>query len=133
MLEGTTTTNFIGYNQPVGLSLSNGSTSNRLTTTIFDWTQFNGGNINITPNSGGSYTTLSQTITNTNNMVKQVRVAVFTVERNEDNKVISSTFVKELWVEVKNGASLELAVAKHLDKDFDASKTVIKELQTVQF
>ena len=84
MLEGTTTTNFIGYNQPVGLSLSNGTT-----TTNFDWS----GYIHSTPNSGGSYTTL----------------------------------------EVKNGASLELTVAKHLDKDFDASKTVIRELQTIQF
>lgn len=124
MLEGTTTTNFIGYNQPVGLSLSNGTT-----TTNFDWS----GYIHSTPNSGGSYTTLSQAITNTNTMVKQVKVAAFTVERNEDNKVTSSTFVKELWVEVKNGASLELTVAKHLDKDFDASKTVIRELQTIQF
>lgn len=76
---------------------------------------------------------LSQAITNLNNMNKQVKVAVFTVERNEDNKVISSTFVKELWVEIKNGASLELSVAKQLDKDFDPSTTIIKELSSVTF
>lgn len=76
---------------------------------------------------------LSQAITNSNNMNKQVKVAVFTVERNEDNKVISSTFVKELWVEIKNGASLELSVAKQLDKDFDPSTTIIKELSSVTF
>ena len=76
---------------------------------------------------------LSQAVTNQNNMNKQVKVAVFTVERNEDNKVTSSTFVKELWVEVKNGASLELSVAKHLDKDFDPENTIIKEIYSVSF
>ena len=73
------------------------------------------------------------TVSNSNNMNKQVKVAVFTVERNEDNKVISSTFVKELWVEVKNGASLELSVAKHLDKDFDPSTTTIREIYSFTF
>ena len=104
------------------------------------------GNIFATPLSGGSgatiYTdntilstgvTLSQAISNSNNMNKQVKVAVFTVERNEDNKVTSSTFVKELWVEVKNGASLELSVAKQLDKDFDPSTTIIKEITSFTF
>jgi hypothetical protein len=66
-------------------------------------------------------------------MSKQVKVAVFTVERNKDNKVTSSKFVKELWVEVKNGASLELSVAKQLDKDFDPSTTVIREIYSFTF
>ena len=104
------------------------------------------GNIFATPLSGGGGTTiytdntilstgvtLSQAISNSNNMSKQVRVAVFTVERNEDNKVTSSKFVKELWVEVKNGASIDLAVAKQLDKDFDPGTTVIKEINSVTF
>lgn len=77
---------------------------------------------------------LSQAITNSNNMkTKQVKVAVFTVTRNEKSEVTSSTFVKELWVEVKNGASLELSVAKQLDKDFDPSTTVIKEITSFTF
>ena len=99
-----------------------------------------------TPLNGGSGTTiytdntilstgvtLSQAITNQNNMTKQVKVAVFTVERNEDNKVTSAKLVKELWIEVKNGTSLDLAVAKELDKDFDPSTTVIKEIYSVTF
>ncbi len=73
------------------------------------------------------------TISNSNNMNTQSFVAVFTVERNEDNKVISSKFVKELWVEQKPGTSLELAVAKQLDKDFDPETTVIKTIYTVSF
>lgn len=76
---------------------------------------------------------LSQAVINQNNMNRQVKVAVFTVERNKDNKVTSSTFVKELWVEVKNGASLELSVAKELDKDFDPANTIIKELYSFIF
>ena len=99
---------------------------NETTTTTAIW----GG---LTYSNGSDYTSLSQAISNSNNMNKQVKVAVFTVERNEDNKVVSSTFVKELWVEVKNGASLELTIAKQLDKDFDPSTTIIKELSSVTF
>jgi len=83
--------------------------------------------------SGNTSYSLSTAITNSNNMSKQVKVAVFTVERNKDNKVTSSKFVKELWVEVKNGASLELSVAKQLDKDFDPSTTVIREIYSFTF
>jgi len=83
--------------------------------------------------NGSNYNSISTAITNLNNMNKQVKVAVFTVKRNEDNKVISSTFVKELWVEIKNGASLELSVAKQLDKDFDPSTTIIREIYSVTF
>jgi hypothetical protein len=76
---------------------------------------------------------LGTSIINLSNMVKQVKVAVFTVERNDKNQVTSSTFVKELWVEVKNGASLELSVAKQLDKDFNPSTTVVREIYSVTF
>lgn len=68
-----------------------------------------------------------------NMRTKQVKVAVFTVERNDKNEVVSSKFVKELWVEVKNGASLELVVAKELDKDFDPANTIIRELNSLSF
>ena len=95
-------------------------------------TPLNGGNGTVISNGSG-YTSISNSITNSNNMSKQVKVAVFTVERNEDNKVTSSTFVKELWVEVKNGASLELSVAKQLDKDFDPSTTIIREIYSFTF
>ena len=91
------------------------------------------GGSGISYSNGSDYTSLSQAISNSNNMNRQTKVAVFTVERNEDNKVVSSTFVKELWVEIKNGASLELTVAKQLDKDFDPSTTIIKEIFSVTF
>ena len=64
----------------------------------------------------------------------QVKVAVFTITRDEDTNEINSTkFVKELWVEQKNGASIDLIVAKHLDENFDPETIVIKTLSTVSF
>lgn len=70
-----------------------------------------------------------------NNMTpKQVKVAVFTITRDEDTNEINSTkFVKELWVERKNGTSLDLLVAKQLDTDFDPETTVVREIYTVSF
>jgi hypothetical protein len=75
------------------------------------------------------------TISNSNNMTsRQVKVAVFTITRDVDTNEINSTkFVKELWVEKKNGTSIDLIVAKQLDADFDPETTVVKELFTVSF
>lgn len=71
---------------------------------------------------------------NENMNTKQVKVAVFTITRDVDTNEINSTkFVKELWVERKNGASIDLIVAKQLDVDFDPETTVIKELFTISF
>ena len=75
------------------------------------------------------------TVSNSNNMTpRQVKVAVFTITRDSDtNEINSTTFVKELWVEQKNGVSIDLLVAKQLDKDFDPETTIIKVLSTVSF
>lgn len=84
--------------------------------------------------NGTNNTYLTDYTFNPNNMkTRQVKVAVFTVERNDKNEVTSSKFVKELWVEVKNGASLELVVAKELDKDFDPANTIIREIHSFSF
>ena len=99
--------------------------------TGYSGTTINGGTgtfLSATNNLG-----LSMAVTNQNNMVRQVRVAVFTVKRNKENKIVSAEFTKELWVEIKNGSSVELAVAKELDKDFDPANTVIKEMYSITF
>jgi len=132
-------TNFLGYSQAVGLS-TNASTTlttncNGTVNTYIDgnWaTPLNGGS-GLSYSNGSDYNSISTIITNQNNMVKQVKAAVFTVERNEDNKVVSAKLIKEVWVEIKNGASLELSVAKQLDKDFDPSTTVVREIYSVTF
>lgn len=133
------TGNFIGYSQVAGISSGNSTTlttnCNGTVNTYIDgnWaTPLNGGNSLIYSN-GSDYNSLSTLITNSNNMVKQVKAAVFTVERNEDNKVVSAKLVKEVWVEIKNGSSLELAVAKELSSDFDPSTTVVREICSVTF
>jgi len=65
---------------------------------------------------------------------QQAKVAVFTITRDSDTNEINGTkFLKELWVEQKNGTSIDLIVAKHLDKDFDPETTIIKVLSTVSF
>jgi hypothetical protein len=96
------------------------------------------GTINLNGNcgttiSGNSTLNTFSSLTVQNMRTKQVKVAVFTVERNDKNEVTSSKFVKELWVEVKNGASLELVVAKELDKDFDPANTIIREINSFSF
>ena len=85
--------------------------------------------------SGNSTINYSHSNLIPNNMrPTQAKVAVFTITRDSDTNEINSTkFVKELWVEQKNGASIDLIVAKHLDKDFDPETTVIKILSTVSF
>ena len=71
----------------------------------------------------------------TNKMTpKQVQVAVFTITRDEDTNEINSTkFLKQLWIEQKNGTSIDLLVAKQLGNDFDPELTIIKILSTVSF
>lgn len=118
------------------------STTNLITG--YSGTTINGGysgNINavgtaVTPGltlQGNS--TINYSHSNSNNMTpKQVHVAVFTITRDSDTNEINSTkFVKELWVEQKNGTSIDLLVAKQLDKDFDPETTIIKVLSTVSF
>jgi hypothetical protein len=73
-------------------------------------------------------------LTQNNMKPTQVKVAVFTITRDEDtNEINSSKFLKEFWVEQKNGVSIDLVVAKQLDKDFDPETTIIKVLSTVSF
>ena len=116
-------------------------------TTTFGYSGIGGTGTGVISNGitfqGGTDTFLGSTATNlitipsisTENMtLKQVKVAVFTITRDEDtNEITSTKFVKELWVEKKNGTSIDLIVAKQLDADFDPETTVIKELFTISF
>ena len=79
--------------------------------------------------------TLNYAPIQTNKMTpKQVNVAVFTITRDEDTNEINSTkFLKQLWIEQKNGTSIDLLVAKQLGNDFDPELTIIKILSTVSF
>lgn len=112
MFEATGTSTISGYS---GTTISSGTTLNT--------------NLNGTNN-----TYLTDYTFNPNKMrTRQVKAAVFTIERNDKNEVTSSKFVKELWVEIKNGASLDLAVAKELKGDFDPETTVVREIYSLSF
>ena len=72
---------------------------------------------------------------NTCSMNQQVKVAVFQVARNEDGAVASSKFIDEFWIERKPGKCIDFAVAKFLDKKYEAKyeadEIIIKEIFTV--
>jgi hypothetical protein len=122
MFETTT----LGYSGITGTgtgTISNGITFQGLTDTFLGLT-------------GTNLTTITS-ISTENMRTQQVKVAVFTITRDVDtNEIISTKFVKELWVERKNRASIDLLVAKQLDMertDFNPETTVIKELFTISF
>jgi hypothetical protein len=132
MFEASTTNISTGYsgtsittNGTVGMGCSN--PSERLTVS----------GTTITPGltlQGNSTINYSTNQFQNNMTPRQVNVAVFTITRDADTNEINGTkFVKQLWVEQKNGASIDLIVAKELDKDFDPETTVIKVLTTVSF
>jgi hypothetical protein len=66
--------------------------------------------------------------------IMQNKVAVFHVIRDEDEKIIKTEFIKELWVETKNGQSVDFQVARDEDlAEYDANDLVIKVILTVTF
>ena len=125
MFEASTTNISTGYSGTVGMGCSNPSS----TLTVSGTTITPG--LTLQGNSTINYSTNQFQ----NNMTpRQVNVAVFTITRDADTNEINGTkFVKQLWVEQKNGASIDLIVAKDLDKDFDPETTVIRVLTTVSF
>jgi hypothetical protein len=66
--------------------------------------------------------------------IMQNKVAVFQVVRDEDDKIIKTEFIKELWVETKNGQSVDFQVARDKDlADYEISDLVIKVISTISF
>ena len=64
----------------------------------------------------------------------QNKVAVFKVTRDEDEKIVKTEFLKEMWIETKTGHSVEFQVAR--DKDlakYEASELSIKVISTLAF
>ncbi len=82
-----------------------------------------------------SANTILNTIINTNNDdIMQTKVAVFKVKRDKDNRITETKFIKELWVESKNGTSVDFQVARDKDlAEYESSDLVIKQIHTVTF
>ena len=110
--------------------LSGTSISSNPYTNSFPTLEINSSGITLAPNATLNYTTNTQK----NMTPKQVHVAVFTITRDVDTNEINSTkFLKEFWVEQKNGTSIDLLAAKQLGNDFDPELTIIKVLATMSF
>jgi hypothetical protein len=89
------------------------------------------------PNTSGiSITTSGPTLNlNTNKMtVTQTKVAVFELIRNDKNEITDTKFIKELWVQTKNGSSLDFQVAKDAEiSKYDPQSISIRIIYTLSF
>jgi hypothetical protein len=76
------------------------------------------------------FTTSNLTISSINqNAIMQNKVAVFKITRNDKSEIKSTEFIKELWIETKNGQSVEFEVAR--DKDLAKYKAEDLSIRTV--
>lgn len=92
------------------------------------------GTIGGTSISTGTTLISPSTFLTNNNNIMQNKVAVFKVTRDENQKITSTKFIKELWIESKNGSSVDFEVAKDSEiNKFEANEIVIKAIHTVTF
>jgi len=79
---------------------------------------------------------LTNTLTlNTNmNRLQVHHVAVFKIERNDKNEITSAKFIKEMWIETKNGSSVDFEVAKDAEiSKYKSDEISIRTIYTVTF
>jgi len=94
-----------------------------------------GGTILDAYSSGISTPSISHSLSLTpTKQIMQNKVAVFHVIRDEDEKIIKTEFIKELWVETKNGQSVDFQVARDKDlADYEMSDLSIRTIYSVSF
>ena len=63
--------------------------------------------------------------------MKQVKVAIFFVTRDENYDIIDSAFDQEVWVCQKKGVSLEAATMKQLGYVIDPDLKIIREVLSI--
>jgi hypothetical protein len=75
----------------------------------------------------------NSTINNMNKVQNQF-VAIFKIERNDKNEITSAKFIKEMWIETKNGSSVDFEVAKDSEiSKYKADEISIRTIYTVTF
>ena len=76
----------------------------------------------------------SLTLSNNMNRVNNQFVAIFKIERNDKNEITSAKFIKEMWIETKNGSSVDFEVAKDPEiSKYKADEIAIRTIYTVSF
>jgi hypothetical protein len=70
----------------------------------------------------------------TSKQIMQNKVAVFKVTRDKFNSITNAEFIKELWVETKNGQSVDFQVARDKDlADYEMSDLSIRTIYSITF
>jgi hypothetical protein len=90
--------------------------------------------IQASPNNTVSFLNPINFTQATSKQIMQNKVAVFKVTRDKDERITNAEFIKELWVETKNGQSVDFQVAR--DKDlagYEMSDISIRTIYTVTF
>jgi hypothetical protein len=91
--------------------------------------------IPASPNNIVSFTNpINFSSNSTSKQIMQNKVAVFKIVRDEDEKIIKTEFIKELWVETKNGQSVDFQVARDKDlAEYEMSDLSIRTIYSVTF
>jgi len=112
-------------------SLTSGTTTGT-TTVVYNGTPTP---IYLTPASGTTISPLSPlTLSNNMNKVQVNHVAIFKIGRNDKNEITSAEFIKEMWIETKNGSSVDFEVAKDPEiSKYKADEITIRAIYTVTF
>jgi hypothetical protein len=89
----------------------------------------------IVVTSGTTLSPLSPlTLSNNMNKVQVNHVAIFKIGRNDKNEITSAEFIKEMWIETKNGSSVDFEVAKDPEiSKYKADEITIRAIYTVTF
>ena len=84
--------------------------------------------------SGTILSSSSLTLSNNMNKVQVNHVAVFKIERNDKNDITSVKFIKEMWIETKNGSSVDFEVAKDPEiSKYKADEITIRTIYAIMF
>ena len=90
--------------------------------------------ISTSPNNTVSFANPINFTQSTSNQIMQNKVAVFKVTRDKFNSITNAEFIKELWVETKNGQSVDFQVARDEDlADYEMSDLSIRTIYSVTF
>jgi len=125
-----TGTSSIATGTTLGLACTGASNSNQISGT--DLRLFSSGTTATTPVIAFSHPiTFTQS---TSKQIMQNKVAVFKVTRDEFETITKTEFIKELWVETKNGQSVDFQVARDKDlADYEMSDLSIRTIYSVSF
>jgi hypothetical protein len=116
-------------------SLTSGTTGVYNATPIVTTLPFSAGIAYPAATSGTTLSPLSPlTLSNNMNRVNNQFVAIFKIERNDKNEITSAKFIKEMWIETKNGSSVDFEVAKDPEiSKYQADEIAIRTIYIITF